>query len=216
MQTARKSSDSFKESRRKMMAAINIQWKELRPDLHSDPEAMREERLAYITQILKLKSPVSSLTELQNYHLKKVLFHFDELRQRPTLPGMPVAAKQTESAEIIHFASAEQVFTINKLLDFLGWQPDSRKKFLSARFKRENPVHLLPRQAQSLTRILFNIACSQELKARGFRKVTRPMIATHIPVLKKKLGIDRKETHISEGAEECHEPLLTSGMSSEN
>ena len=193
------------------MAAINIRWKELRPDLHGDEEAMRAERLAYAAQVLRLKHPISSMTELTNYHLNKVLFHFDELQRKPSLPGIPLAStKPAEPAEIIHLASAEQVFTINKLLDFLGWQAESRKKFLSARFRRENPVHLLPRQAQSLIRILLNIACSQELKSRGFRKVTRPMIATHIPALKKKLGIDRKEAHTSEGMEECQKPLLTS------
>lgn len=217
MQTARKASDSHRESRRKLMAAINIRWKELRPDLHGDAEALRAERLAYVGQVLKLKQPLSSMTELTNYHLNRVLFHFDELQRQPALPGtMVVAAKPAERAEIIHLASREQVFAINKLLDFLGWQAESRKKFLSARFKRENPVHLLPRQAQSLIRILLNIACSQELKARGFRKVTRPMIATHIPALKKKLGIDRKEAHTSEGTDGCQEPLLTSTTSSES
>lgn len=195
-------------SRRKMIAAIQIQWGQLRPDL--DGEELRDERLAYITSILKLKEPLASLKDLTNYQMSRVLQCFDGLRRAPALPGTQVIAQPTTGgAEVVHLATAQQVYTINKLLDFLGWQPESRARFLKARFKRESPVHLLPRQAQSLTRILLNIACQQELKTRGFRKVTRAQIAMHIPALKRKLGIDRGKTHPAEGSEECHDSLIT-------
>ncbi|MET0466897.1 MAG: hypothetical protein ABW007_27295 [Chitinophagaceae bacterium] len=195
-------------SRRKMMAAINIQWKELRPDLHHSPDELREERLAYITDILKLKEPLGSLKDLTNYQMSRVLAHFDGLRAQPALPSTRIVARPAV-AEIVHLATAQQVYTINKLLDFLGWHPDSRKKFLTARYQRENPVHLRPRQANALIRILFNIACSQELKKAGFKKVSRAMIGMHIPVLKKKLGIDRKESHTTEDAATCQETLIS-------
>ena len=196
------------QTRRGMIAAIQIQWKELRPDLRHSPEELRDERLAYITDILKLKEPLRSLKDLTNYQMTRVLAHFDDLRAQPALPSTQVVARPVV-AEIVHLATAQQVFTINKLLDFLGWHPDSRKRFLSSRYQRENPVHLRPRQANSLIRILFNIACSQELKKAGFKKVTRPMIGMHIPVLKKKLGIDRKESRATEGTEECQETQIS-------
>jgi hypothetical protein len=213
MQAVMKLSPNQWLSRKKMIAAINIQWKELRPDLHNNPEELRAERLAYITDVLKLKDPLASLKDLTNYQMSRVLEHFDGLRTQPALPNTQVVAKPVV-AEIIHLASAQQVYAINKLLDFLGWHPDSRKKFLSSRFQRENPVHLLPRQAQSLVRILLNIACQQELKKAGFKKVTRKQICMHIPVLKKKLGIDRKESHATEGTEKCQETLTSLAESS--
>lgn len=204
MQAAQKVSDN-KDSRRKMLAAINIQWKELRPDLRHSPDELRAERLAFAADCLKLKGGLGSLSDLTDRQLGKVLDRFREMREQPALPNCQVAQPPNGGAEIIHLASPEQVFTINKLLDFLGWQPSARKKFISRRFKRENPVHLRPKEAHSLTRILLNIAAARELKERGL-KATRPQIRLQIPSLKSRLGIDRPQR---KEAEPCQDTLIS-------
>lgn len=195
MQTARRHPQEQHSSRKRMMAAINIQWQQLRPDLRHSPDELRDERLAFVSNVLKLKGGLSSMRELSDRQLGKVLDALKGLMSEPRLPNCVVPQQPIASATIIHLATAEQVHTINKLLLHLGWGEETRKAFIGKRFKRSNPVHLLPRQAHSLIRILLNIACDQELKERGIRKVTREMIALQIPALKARLGIDRPGTN---------------------
>jgi hypothetical protein len=212
MQAAQKVSDN-KGSRRRMLAAINIQWKELRPDLRHSPDELRAERLAFVADLLNLRGGLGSLSELTDRQLGKVLDRFRDMQQQPALPNCQVAQPSNGGAEIIHLASPEQVFTINKLLLHLGWGEAAKKAFLSRRFKRENPVHLRPRQAHSLIRILLNIACAAELKSRGFKKVTREQIRLQIPSLKARLGIDRPQNR---EAEQCQDSLISSEENSDN
>jgi hypothetical protein len=205
--TRARATNGQKDSRRKMLAVINIQWKELRPDLRHSPDELRAERLAFAADLLKLKGGLGSLGELTDRQLGKVLDRFREMREQPALPDCQVAQPTNGGAEIIHLASPEQVYTINKILLHLGWGEAARKAFISRRYKRENPVHLRPRQAHSLIRILLNIACAAELKERGFRKVTRQQIRLQIPSLKSRLGIDRPQ---HQEAEQCQDSLISS------
>ena len=209
MQAARRAARQTTPGRTKMIAAIQITWRKLRPDLHDDPDELRAERLAYISEVLKLKHPLVSLTTLSTPQLARVLDALHALQTQPKLAGYtPPVKPQPASAEVIHFASSEQVFTIKKLFDFLNWSAEAGTRFLRDRFKRENPVHLRPPQAHSLIRILLNIACQRELKARGCEHVSRQMISAHIPLLKARLEIDRKE--IPEEVELCQDPTITS------
>lgn len=178
-------------SRSRMIAAIHIEWAKIRRDLGKASHAeLRDERLAYITRVLKLKRQVNSMRDLTDRQLGLVL---DALRNfQPQLPGdVAHAAAQpaTEGAEIIHLASAEQVFTINKLLDHLGWSVDARERFIQQRFRRTSPAMLSPKQANSLTMILLNIAAQRAIRTRGIARVSRAMIQAEIPRLKERLGI---------------------------
>jgi hypothetical protein len=181
--------------RAKMIAAVHIEWKKLRPDLHLDDESLRAERLVFVQDALKLKKPVSSLRVLSNAQLGRVLDAMRRLRAQPRLGGYapplkPEIAPAT-GAEIFHLASAEQVFTISKLFDYLDWTLEFQKRFISRRFKREKPALLSPSNAHALIRILINIACSRDIKERGVGRVSRAMIAAEIPALKARLQIDR-------------------------
>jgi hypothetical protein len=180
-----------------MIAAIQITWKQIRLDLHGDEEALRAERLAFITDALKLKRPVESLRDLSTPQLARVLDAMRRFQSQPRLEGYapPVKAepaREEAGANVVHLASAEQVFTINNLLTHLDWTREYQEDFLHRRFGRKNPAHMRPPQAQSLTRILLNIACTRELKKRGVKKVSRAMIREEIPYLKASLGIDRR------------------------
>jgi len=194
-------------SRRKMMAAIHIQFQELRPDLRGMmDEERRDERLAFVSNVLGLKYIPASMTELTDRQLGKVLDALRELQSQPRLPHSEVKQAPLAAAEIIHLASAGQVHAINKMLLHLGWGETAKKAFISRRFRRENPVHLRPAQASSLIRILLNIACAQELKEHGFKKVTRQQIRLQIPSLKTRLGIDQPKD--AKESEPCQTELI--------
>ena len=194
------------EMRRKMMAKINIEFPKLRPDLRHSTEELREERLFFCQQVLGLRVVPSSLRDLTDKQLGRVIEAIKRERTNPPLPGYAshslrqsghsCEAKDmtpgNETAEIIHLAGPEQVWAINRVMDHLGWSAEGRARFLKPRFNRENPALLKPKEANSLLMILLNIAASNSLKRDGkVVKVTRAMIRHHIPTLKKELGIDQ-------------------------
>jgi hypothetical protein len=193
---ARHTAETSSPGRGKMIAAVQILWKQIRVDLHGDEQSLRAERLAFITDILKLKRPVESVCDLSNSQLARVLDAMRRFQSQPTLTGytppvkVPATTQQETGANVIHLASAEQVFTINKLLDHLGWSDLYREKFIRDRFKRQKPQMLSPKQANSLLRILLNIAAQREAKNSGVTVVTRAAIKALIPGLKRRLGID--------------------------
>ncbi|MGH9942459.1 MAG: hypothetical protein ACRD9R_08905 [Pyrinomonadaceae bacterium] len=178
--------------RHKMLGAIHIEWHKQRPDLHLDKEGEREERLQFITEVLKLKRPLRSMRSLTDSELCKVLDALRLRRGQPRLNGYtPPVKPEPEEKVVHHLASAEQVFTIRKLFENLEWTEGYRQRFLDLRFQRENPAHLTPRQANSLVMILLNIAASRELKEQGQQRVSRAEIGKVIPAIKARLGIDR-------------------------
>lgn len=203
MQTAHKlSQHSAPESRRRMIAAIHITWTKLRPDLRHDKDELRDERLAFITDVLKLKRPPASMRDLTSRQLGIVLDAMKSKAAQPALPnysfckatGAPERDADNKGAEIIHLASAEQVHVIHKLLDYLNWSIEAREHFIKKRFKRSGPALLTPKQAHSLVMILLYIAAARSIKERGHvGRVTRPQIRQEIPELKERLGIDRKD-----------------------
>jgi hypothetical protein len=175
-----------------MLAAVNIKWAKLRPDLR-DREELHDELCAFLTDRLKLKEPLTSLRSLTDRQLYRSLDALSEMETQPALPHSE--AKNEGGAEIIHLATAEQVFTINKLLDFLNWSAEARSRFIQERYRRTSPSMLTPKQAHALLMILLNIATARVLKERsGGTPVTRLMIRQEIPVLKARLGIDRRQS----------------------
>ena len=96
-----------------------------------------------------------------------------------------------EEAEIIHLASKQQVWAINRLYDYIGWTRERREEFLREKFRRVSPAMLTPRQAHSYTVILINVAAQKDIKREHpeVKKVTREMIREYMPELMKRMGI---------------------------
>lgn len=197
-QEARQTTNSKPTTRNRMIAAIHLTWKKARPDLRHSSEEARDERLAFITDLLKLKRPLASMRKLTDRQLGLVLDALNNGRVQQRLPNAQ-AAPASEGAEIIHLASAEQVFTINKLLDYLGWCPEARDNFIKQRFQRTSPAMLSPKHAHSLMMVLLNVAAARDVRQRlGSLRISRRMIGEEIPHLKARLRIDVKK-HSEEG-----------------
>ena len=190
--------------RQKMIAAVNIEYKSFNPYVE-DKETHRAARLDFVSRILNLRRPCKSITDLSDKQLGLVL---DELR----LQNGQQASKTPESntdlrfsqksknpvpeggAEVVHLASEEQVFTINKLVSFIGWSEEHFREFLFKKCRRRSPRMLTFKKANGLTMILLNIAADKDLIASGaVRPISRAQIAEHIQIVKKKLQIDQKQ-----------------------
>ncbi len=196
-QHARRDNEASTSSpgRNKMLAAIHVTWHRLRPDLHHDKDVERDERLAFIADTLRLKRPVSSMRSLTVQQLGRVLDALRRFEAQPHLVGYAPPVKpqpaQTGAADVVHLATTEQRFFIDRLFVFLNWTDEFREDFTFRKFRRRRAALLSTAQAHSLIRILLNVACSRVLKERGHDKVSREMIRAEIPALKARLGVDR-------------------------
>lgn len=185
------------ESRRKSYASINILWVQMRPDLRFESKNdVREERLAWIADFLGLKN-LASTTKLTDGQIGFVL---DEMRR---MTGTKFAPKQSpeniapSSGNVVnlkqfkqqHYASAEQKFTLRKIIAHLGWSENRAKDFLIKRKFGESIEKIAFKKANSLMIILLNIAADKELRAQGKTKISRKMTADYLPQLKGKLDI---------------------------
>lgn len=186
------------ESRGKMIAAIQICWKQLRQDLHGDADALREERLIWVTDLLHLKHQIHSIKGLSDGQLGAVLDELHRLTQSPTASAQTAVAKVVTmphggGAEIIHLSSEAQLYTINILLNFVGWTAARKQSYLKTRWRTTSERMLTHKQCNSFVMHLLNIAAHKDLKQIHGKdvKISRKMTGAHIPVLKKKLGIDR-------------------------
>lgn len=207
------------QSRNAAIAAIQICWQQMRTDLHGDKDAMRDERLAWITSFLRLKNPLESIKDLSDGQIGLVL---DEMRnmtgakapawspqqkgkierehRRLTQIGNVISiadfvSKKPKSApvesETVFLTSDEQFYTLEKLVNFIGWNDEQTQNFLKKRkFAPSLRMQEFDR-ATALTMILLNIAADKDLRAQGKTKISRAMTAKHIPILKQKLQIDR-------------------------
>ena len=105
---ARQSSRPEQPPRNRVIAAIHLTWRKLRPDLRHSPEELRDERLTFITDRLKLKHPLKSMRSLNTRQLCQALEEMKRLVSEPLLPHSVAAPAQPvvqgdEGAEIIHF-----------------------------------------------------------------------------------------------------------------
>ncbi|HQU82982.1 MAG TPA: hypothetical protein PKY59_07660 [Pyrinomonadaceae bacterium] len=200
MATARKFAVANKpmspDSRKRAIAAIQIMWQQMRPDLHGDRDGLREERLIWISSFLDLKKPITSVTKLSDGQIGVLLEEMKRLtgNAKPKSGGdvrfaRPRPALASPSgAKIIHLATEEQEFTAQKIFDFLGWNVVKKEQFLMERFKCPNVRMLRYEKAHSLMMILLNIAAHADLKSKG-RKTGRAETAKHIKVIKRQLKI---------------------------
>lgn len=187
-----------KEMRRKMIAKINIIWKELRPDL-STADELREARLDFARAELNLPS-LGSFTELTDGQLRRVLEVLVREQSGAVLPGMERTKQAAPppsapgGAEVFHLASKEQCWAINAILNYLKWSSDAREGFLVKNFRRRSAQMLSPKSAHSCIRILLNIAASRDLKAAkgdAEAKVSKVEIDSYLPELKRRIGIGK-------------------------
>lgn len=191
-----------KLQRRKLLASINIIWKELRRDLHHSPSELREARLDFASAELKIPT-IGSFSELTNYQLGKVLEAMQREKAQPRLAGCNVqtfqpaqqqANIQPSQADVTHLASDQQVWAIGRIFRYLGWSEKGREEFFKRNFRRNTPKMLTPKQAASAINILLGIAAARDIKARKGKqiKVSDGMKRAEIPALKYRIGIDVK------------------------
>lgn len=204
------SSNRARNIRQKMLAKIHIEYQRLRPDLRHSTEELREERLLFCQNALGLSRPPASLRDLTDKQLGRVIEAIAKEYSEPKLPGCDAHGTRasvrsnlsrhcsandmisSSSAEVIHLASEEQTWAINRIFEYLGWSPEGRTRFIEGRFNRKSEKLLKPNEAQSLTFILLRIAASNDLKKDSrIVRVTKSMIGSYIPQLKKKLGIEQ-------------------------
>lgn len=191
--------------RQKLTAAVQIEFSKRLAHLADDKDEQRAARLADITRILNLSRPCESITDLTDKQLGLLL---DDLRAGQTSPSSTVKnpknrfaarprAVVTEplpvgGAEIIHLASKEQVFTLEKIVGFIGWKDEQRDEFLLKRYRNAKFAMLTHGKANSAINILLRIAAQKDLKALGKTTCTTAEINAHINVIKSKLTIDRR------------------------
>lgn len=212
---ARKSANTG--SRNAAIAAIQICWKQMRPDLSFDKDLSRDERLAWIAGFLGLKG-LKSITDLSDNDLFSTAGRMKELTgssshepqkatrktvERTKITGgaeiiqFPGNRTKTDpaaggGADIAHTATPEQIYTLEKLHTYIGWSADGMAKFMKARFKTDVFQMLRYKQAHALTMLLLNIAAHQDLKKLDpSASVSRADTARYIPKLKRKLRIDQ-------------------------
>jgi hypothetical protein len=200
--TFKKLARSKKDARAATIAAIHITWSKIRRDLRGDKEELRDSRLQFMARVLNRE--VTTSRGLSQAKLGKVLDAMRALESAPLLPGgAPTVDPQPSianvPAEVHHLATESQVATIDKLFGCMGWSPEAIASFTEKRFKRKSPRLITPKQANSLTMILMNIAASRDIKrrwreetGREVEHVSREMIRAEIPALKRRLGIDQK------------------------
>lgn len=212
MKRAKKGVDSRRsmssKSRGKAYAAINICWKQISPDGH------RDERLAWVAEFLGLP-PIQSLKDLMDHELGEVAAEMKRLTGGKGEKQKAKGKRQNEGnvvrgdfgrrseiegpkseieSETVFLAGEEQVYTLKKLDEYIGWSAEERDGFLKKRFKTANFRRMTFKQATSATNMLLHIAAHKDLKrSKGEgQPVSRIEINKYIPKLKSKLSIDRQ------------------------
>ncbi len=191
------------QSRSKAYGALNILWKKMRPDLHfEDKETVREERLVWIANLLGLKKldSTKTLTDKQIGLVLAEMKHLTgETPKTPQITPKPppsaiVGIVETGADNVVYLsaerASDEQIYTLRKLLEFLDWSEEYQTEFLTKRGFPADISALRFKKAHPLMMLLLNSAAHKDLKAQG-KQTGRKETAKHIPIIKRKLQIDR-------------------------
>lgn len=198
--------------RAKMIRYIQTNFPKLRPDLRHSTEELREARLQFCSEVLKLRAPLTSIKRLNEHQLGRVIDAMKREMKEPLLPGsnvipMPTAkvadqqglsckAKDMGGSTVIHLAGNEQVWAIERVLDHLNWSEKGREAFFQRNWQVNTPRQLQHVEANAAFAIVMTIACSNEIKAQkgDTFKVSREMIRQHTPGLKRRLGIGSKKS----------------------
>lgn len=206
MSAARKSAFN----RNSAIASIQINWKAMSPD------GDRDERLDWISEFLGCE--VGSLTDLTDYQLGSVAGEMKRLtgQSRQTSQPSTTSTPRTTSTssnvvhanfgrphsqnvdaqgETVFLSSPELVYTLEKLLSYIGWNDDQRIPFMVKRFGTENLKMLTFKKATSAVNTFLRIAAHQDLKKRKGegKPVSRDEVNKYMPMLKEQLGIDQRK-----------------------
>jgi hypothetical protein len=206
-------------SRNAAYAAISINWKQMRPDLYYTDES-RDERLEWIGKFLGIKN-LESMTDLSDDQLGAVAGEMKRLTGHAASPKPQAPSPKAKAAvdnvvaghfggdrhtqvitddldgngETIFLSSAEMVYTLEKLLEYIAWTPDHRESFLISRFGTSNLRMLTFKKAKVAVNTFLRIAAHRDLKVRNGadKPVSRKAIDKYIPALKRELGIDQRK-----------------------
>ncbi len=191
-------------SRNGAIAAVQINWKKMSPD------GDRDERLAWVSEFLDRE--VHSLTDLTDQQLGAVA---GEMKRLTGTPSTVVSRKfpssgnvvegnfdrndaklQTPNSQTTFLASEDQIFTLDKLQQYLGWPAESMAGFIRNQLRIVSKAsfrQLTFKQATKATMILLKIAGHRDLKKRnGGKPVSRTELNKYIPHLKAELRIDQR------------------------
>ena len=194
-------------SRNAAIAAVQINWKKMSPD------GDRDERLEWISEYLGRE--VHSLTDLTDQQLGAVAGEMKRLtgqptRQRTRANGVDNVVRgdfdrdsaNSGRSSTVFLASHEQVHTLEKLRNHMGWNQNDvfefiKKRVLRGKAKLAATVPNFPmltfRQATTATNVLLHIAGHRDLKKlNGGKPVSRTELNKYIPHLKAELRIDQR------------------------
>jgi hypothetical protein len=200
--SAARSAIEKKEIRNRTYAKIHAIWGKLRPDLRKGSSDYKE--ALYMFAEAELKKPqIGSFTELTQTELgwliealereqrQPALYHFgSNVSQFHSKPAAQSSGPTQQTKLTEHLASLNQGFAIGRLFGYLGWGEYGREKFLENKFRCKRVEMLLQKQAHNCIRILLNCAASKYWKAQGKQTVSKKMISSAIPQIKKEIGID--------------------------
>jgi hypothetical protein len=198
-EAAREKGSRKTDVRASTIRAMHATWRKI-CDLEG--EELRDARLQFATRALNLRKPLKSTGKLSPAQLGIVLDAMRRLERSPALPGVVdsrfalnadrMSALPAEG-EVIHLATDAQVAAIEKLRVYLNWSAIGTQAFINNKFRRASARFLTPAQANSCTMIMLTIAARKRIKDRGTAgKISRVMIRSEIPALKRELNIDQK------------------------
>lgn len=209
--------------RKDAYAAININWKQISPDGDRDERLawissylgheitslteLTDDQLGAVAGEMKrltgrsADAPVriagsSSDTSGRNRNPSNVIDGQFGTPEEPALRAR-VPAAPVES-EVVHLATPEQVYTLTKLIDHIGWGQVSIGNYFTRRYGTAKLAMLTFAKANAATNALLHVAAHRDLKKRkgGDKPVSRAEINKYIPILKEQLGIDRSQNRL--------------------
>ncbi len=185
----------------RQLRLLHALWRRAAPSLASD----REARLAFASAVLGRS--VSSFATLTRDEASRLIEEL-EREARPSSPPASVFHRPSSFSRaptslhdsshgagggfsnIIHRApSQQQIFMLEQLTRYIGWDRSRVEAFLRRHFRRRAFWALTPRQAWAATRLLLEIAARRDIKRRLGRdhRVSREEITREIPEVKRRI-----------------------------
>ena len=210
------------------LRAIHATWRKINPDLEGeDLRDARLQFATQALGLKKPLTSTSKLSPAQLGRVLDEMRRHERAPGLPGMDTTTEGTEKNKStspvvdaAEVHHLATQAQVDVIRKLIRHLNWSAVGTQAFLTRTFKRTSEAMLTPQQANSCTMILFNIAgrkriadrlqkTARESQAAAMEagrvaqkiempKISRALIQSEIPALKRELGIDQKPFSIEE------------------
>lgn len=193
-------------SRNAAYASISVNFKKMFPD------ADRQDRLDWIGEYLGYigTHTLDSMSSLTDEQLGAVAGEMKRLTgtsgQQSAFSGQqkPIGSNVVQGdfgkassgdgdGETVFLSSPEMVYTLEKLIAYIGWSADHMTTFFRARFDTDKLRMLTFPKARKAVNALLHIAAHRDLKKQkgGDTPVSRAETTRYIPALKRKLQIDQ-------------------------